>query len=598
MAKGSGVMEARLILDGKEFDLKLEQSRRKADKFGKDVNKSTDKAGGGFRNLVDGVKKFAVAIGAIEASRKTFDAWVSNSQANTDAWGRATSRLNAEWEVLKDQVFNGFSPALATGLQDALDRAEALYDAFDKLANVQMSGAFATTLDQVEIKGYMLTGRNKALSMEEREAAVAQARAVGERMRETGEVMSAAALDAVIKALSSKGGIPAEYINSGMIEEAFRVDTSLTSDEERARVQERFNDYTRRLQALKDEYTIGDLARNVKTMQGYDTFDKWHKKDPQGYKAFRDSQKLAYEGEIAGLQLTFRDDIVKYISLFKLSDDELQKLMSTYVSYTQAMNTANEQLMSVNELSATIANEKIANEKKVADAQREAAVAAEEYARAFNTSPQAMAGITYKPAETLPAGIQFLSDEAMRSPFDSALSRDIEEYTSQIEVLDNVVGSLGSTFRDLGGAIGGTADSMLGFVGGLLDATQAIIPFISYLYAEAVAHDTNASAAATEAAAKTLSAYAGIPFAGVALGLSAVTAIIAAIQAVPKFAEGGIVTSATLGVFGEAGPEAVMPLDKLEEYISPRELRVAGNIKASGKELVVVLDNYNRVRNG
>jgi hypothetical protein len=58
------------------------------------------------------------------------------------------------------------------------------------------------------------------------------------------------------------------------------------------------------------------------------------------------------------------------------------------------------------------------------------------------------------------------------------------------------------------------------------------------------------------------------------------------------------VTSATLGVFGEAGPEAVMPLDKLEDYIAPRELRVTGNIKASGKELVVVLDNYNRVRNG
>ena len=139
---------------------------------------------------------------------------------------------------------------------------------------------------------------------------------------------------------------------------------------------------------------------------------------------------------------------------------------------------------------------------------------------------------------------------------------------------------------------------MLTFVGTVFDAIQAIIPFISYLYAESAAHDANTSAAAAEGASKAMSAYAGIPFAGIPLGLAAVAAIIAAVQSVPKFAEGGIVTSATLGVFGEAGPEAVMPLDKLEEFVSPRDLRVTGNIKASGKDLVVVIDNYNRVRNG
>jgi len=38
--------------------------------------------------------------------------------------------------------------------------------------------------------------------------------------------------------------------------------------------------------------------------------------------------------------------------------------------------------------------------------------------------------------------------------------------------------------------------------------------------------------------------------------------------AIPEFAEGGIVTRPTLGIFGEAGPEAIIPLDQLRAIIS------------------------------
>jgi len=62
-----------------------------------------------------------------------------------------------------------------------------------------------------------------------------------------------------------------------------------------------------------------------------------------------------------------------------------------------------------------------------------------------------------------------------------------------------------------------------------------------------------------------LAAHAPIPFVGVALGLAAAAAIAAYLAGAIQFAEGGIVNGPTLGLVGEAGPEAIIPLKKGKE---------------------------------
>jgi hypothetical protein len=200
----------------------------------------------------------------------------------------------------------------------------------------------------------------------------------------------------------------------------------------------------------------------------------------------------------------------------------------------------------------------------------------------------------------MPKSVQALNIE---SPWEQDQLKQIEKMGEALQNTDMIVGSLSSSFSNLGSTIGGAAGNMLEFVGNTLECIQQIIPLIGYIQAEAIMRDQNASAAMKEAAAKTLSAYAGIPFAGVALGLAAVSSIVAVMSSLPKFAEGGIVTSATMGIFGEAGPEAVMPLDRLNEFVGAgrNNIRVQGEIVGRGKDLVVVIDNYNktrRVRNG
>jgi phage-related minor tail protein len=76
--------------------------------------------------------------------------------------------------------------------------------------------------------------------------------------------------------------------------------------------------------------------------------------------------------------------------------------------------------------------------------------------------------------------------------------------------------------------------------------------------------------------AKNIEAYSSIPFVGLALGIAGGVAAIAAARsgAASKgghaFAEGGIVNSPVLGLVGEAGPEVILPLDRLGQFVQPQ----------------------------
>lgn len=59
-------------------------------------------------------------------------------------------------------------------------------------------------------------------------------------------------------------------------------------------------------------------------------------------------------------------------------------------------------------------------------------------------------------------------------------------------------------------------------------------------------------------------------------------------NSVPKFAEGGIVTRPTAGIFGEAGPEAIIPLDRLNAMVSSTNggnVNVTVGVRMRGNEL-------------
>ena len=146
------------------------------------------------------------------------------------------------------------------------------------------------------------------------------------------------------------------------------------------------------------------------------------------------------------------------------------------------------------------------------------------------------------------------------------------------------------------GALGLAKNGLEGFIGGLLQvAAQAISAFLGQAIAAAIA-GANIAASFTGAAAI---------FTQPAFMAQMVGGVLAAFAAIPKFADGGIVSGPTMGLMGEypgakSNPEVIAPLNKLQSMIGnkgPSNVNVGGEFVMRGSDLVVVLDRANKNRN-
>lgn len=569
-------MLMKLLLNTKDFDGKIGKSKKEVTSLG-DVGKA---ALGDFAGFLGKVTAAAgIAVGGMELFNKA----MGSSQSLSDAFGRNVEVMKAGLDNFVYSLANADFSAFNNGLSEMARKAREMYDAYDQLANTVMSTNFATTLDQSRYRQLMVAARNKNLSPEERQAALDEAKKLGASIAASARKTEQDSMKALASMFAAKTGADASLFTPQMIEEAFRIDARSTSSEERADIEAQYAQY---LAEMREADKISGTRRK-------DVVDKWGNVSSTVDVYGDEAEEARVRKDI---QRRYAEVLTKQLALFRLSDEELQNSMNTYISAVNAVNASAEIATSTNEVQTTMVNEAKTAADKAEKAAAEVRAIADMRKSVYDTrgSDGKIAAIGMPDVGKLPEKVQSLD---IPNVWDSVIIKDAEKRAKEFETMSSSVDMLSGSFSQLGGAIGGTAGNMLTFIGSITDAVGAIIPFISYLYAESVAHDTNASAAAKEAAAKTLSSYAGIPFAGLALGLTGVAAIIAAMQSIPKFAEGGIVTSATLGVFGEAGPEAVMPLSKLNDYIAPREVRVTGTIVGKGKDLTMIIDNYNKVKN-
>lgn len=247
---------------------------------------------------------------------------------------------------------------------------------------------------------------------------------------------------------------------------------------------------------------------------------------------------------------------------------------------------------------AALINQQIAAWNDKADAIRNAGKEAEK--TAMSTSEGLLQG--WGAIKGIGSSVQGITD---------ALKGNGNAWQSVVGIVDGFIGlyqGLQSVIQIIGAITGVTNMLTAAKQGEAVASTAAATAAVTGAAATATASATAATAKSAETAANvsaavsgTLAAHSGIPFVGIALGLAAVGAIIAAMASIPKFANGGVVSGPTLAMVGEyagAGnnPEVIAPLDKLRGMLAePAGFGGKVEFEIKGRTLRAILAKENNV---
>lgn len=181
-----------------------------------------------------------------------------------------------------------------------------------------------------------------------------------------------------------------------------------------------------------------------------------------------------------------------------------------------------------------------------------------------------------------------------------AIGPTLEDMERMAEVGRLVGNEVAESFENFTGrfvdSLGLANEGMQGFLKGLINTvTKLISMMLAQAISQSIAGATASGAATGPAAVFTTPAFIA----------TAVGGVLSAFAAIPKFADGGIVSGTTLGIMGEYSgaknnPEVIAPLDKLKGMLSdvgPRDSGFVAETKLRGQDLLVSINRASAYKN-
>lgn len=173
-----------------------------------------------------------------------------------------------------------------------------------------------------------------------------------------------------------------------------------------------------------------------------------------------------------------------------------------------------------------------------------------------------------------------------------------KQYAESLSYIGDAFNSIGSITRDSDAAV-------IQYFANLMSSISSAIPMIASMVAAKKAEaNANAEAAATGAA----SSVSSIPFVGPAMAVAAIASVLAALAAIPKFADGGIIGGSSF-----LGDKMIARVNSGEMILNQSQqgrlfqminsgnsggnVKVDGEIKVRGKAMYIAIRNYMKSEN-
>lgn len=577
----------------------------------------------GYTKGIDEAKKeiegFGVSLGKVKAGAlavwaaigaavgKFVQDMITGTNRIGDAWNQATAQMKAGWDVFIQSVSNWDWGNFASRIREATAAAKELELTMDGLYEMTNSVNLQKAMQSDRIAQLQIDMRDQTKSEKERLAAVNEYKSIMEGIYAQtedyyiGESRSAVAawiagtplaeplkglekdskeynqvLDGIIKDFSD---FIVQYSNKNKeLTNAIRVVTKglpkmpeepfFSTEKTRTGYQEQLNQWKR------DNENYWEALEYIKTFNkeyGYDAVQ------------FSDIYENLRNDESNGFVIQSLTNLYNAGSAYKRENRRIEGIANSIKSEIQKKNADRDAQIQIMEAQVQALTESVLYD-----------IEQDIYSK-FNENFSRMAGeeSIRVSSEKIDLGKDLKVDQ-LKSPMDDFTS-------STMDGIDAVT-TLGGALANITGLMDEGAASWISYGANIIQTIGQAIPAISAL---TVAKEAEAQAAGKAAAAEAGSSVAGVPFAGPALAIAAITSVIAAIANIPKFADGGIV-----GGSSYYGDKILARLNSGELVLNQKQqasllnkidrpsqdVNITGRLIASGRDLVYVFNDYNRYK--
>lgn len=317
----------RILAEDKQFNDKIERSKKTVKDFSSETGKAGQSAGGFDRKLTSlaggALTKLAGGFGVVAAAGATFKKIIDSSQTSADGFQAAIGGAKTTVDQFFKSISTGDFTNFVNGLGDVYKRAKLAEQALDQLWNTQLAFNLMGSEAQFKLTSARADANDRELSPEARKKALADWKDAIEEMRGYSETYREDILNTTKSIVQTYNTLGAESFGFDDLMETFKLDLIDPSRRDEIK-QAIFDDYKAYTDAVKQAQKDATYTyRKATTVAGRTTYNK--------SKGFKQAQ---FDEDLRKLNEQYKTAVLAQSLLEAATDTQLKEIADQLQEYS------------------------------------------------------------------------------------------------------------------------------------------------------------------------------------------------------------------------------------------------------------------------